>query len=354
MATWFILDDSSGTPTPKGPYDLGTMRSMAEIGTLRFGSQVARPGASEWGDAGLDPELAGLFVVVAATPVARAHARGGGGGGQATSAPIAMASGFSFGSALSMTVALIRAQPVPILIAGLIFFGLQAVVGLPAFVSGLMTPLDAAPSMRPRADPGSCISNILFVLIGVPAYAGACYAGAQAVCGQLKPLDVLEPFKRYHMALLGSVLATVLYVLLSLLSALPAIACIVIAYRHMEGGGPAVVLIGAGLVVSIAAWVYFTARYLVPFFFLPAVLCDPSLGPPGLNDAVRMVWDETRDSRASLFGFLVLMSIIAGLTIILFCVGLPLLGAPLLVAAFGSAYALYFRQQRRPGAFARR
>jgi hypothetical protein len=351
VATWFLLDDSSGTPTPKGPFDLDTMRSMAQVGTLRFGSQVARPGAGEWGDAGLDPDLSGLFVVVAAKPAARTSSRGA---GASTAAPIAMASEYSFGAAFSMTVALIRAQPIPILIAGIIFFGLSAVVGLPAFISGLMTPLDAPPALGPRADPGSFISNILFVLIGVPAYAGACYAGAQAVRGELKPLDIFEPFKRYHMALLASVLVTVFYVLLLVLSALPAAACLAIAYRHMEGGFPALALLVTGVLVSITAWVYFLARYLAPFFFLPAVITDPKLGPPGLNDAVRMIWDETRESRASLFGFLIVMTLLAGLTIMLLCIGFPLIGAPLLVAAYGSAYALFFRQRRRQDGFRRR
>ena len=348
MAQWFVLDESSGTPTPKGPYDLDAMRSMANVGTLRFGSQVARPGASEWGDAGLDPELSRLFVVVAAQPATRAPSRSA---GASTAAPVAMEGEFSFGAAFSLTMAVIRAQPIPILIAGAIFFGLWAVVALPAFISGLMAPLDAPPTLGPRADPGSCISNLLFALIGVPAYAGACYAGAQAVRGELKPLDILEPFKRYHMALLASVLVHLLYILLLVLSMLPALACFVIAYRHMEGGVPALALFGTGLVVSIAAWVYFGARYLVPFFFLPAVITDPKLGPPGLNDAVQMIWDETRDSRASLFGFLLVASILAALTILLLCIGFPLLGAPLLVAAYGSAYALYFRQRRRQATY---
>lgn len=347
MESWYVLVDA----TPKGPFTIDQMRSMAASGSLHRGSQVARAGAAGWSDAGSDAMLAACLATTSwsSTPTS----------------PRADSTGpdrrYTFGNAWRLAVRTITSRYKPMLLVGLVVFAATLPVVVPAFLNlPALTPLTGStPTSQGPSFTLGCVSWIYNLLVGFPLILGAVIAGAEASQGRGSFGDLFAGFRRYGAALGSTLVLTAIAFACVIVAYLPLVVGLGIALGIAKASGGtgadasegAHAAIGAAMAVggliTLVVLVLLMAGILMRVALAPVAAIDPAMGPMGVVESFRFSWAATRGFGWSMFGFVLVAGILAGLTVFLFCVGYPLLGLPLLYAMFGSMHQLAIRNAVR-------
>jgi hypothetical protein len=329
MDRWYLLDPSSAQPA--GPFTLDQMRSMAASGGLLGSSQVAKVGAAGWSPAASDPALAGLFGAAAppVPPVAMPAAAGG---------------RFTFGSAWELSLQTIVSRYVPLLLLALVIFG----VNLPSQIASfLLNPTLTGSQPSPGVLlTGNCFQIVYIVLIVLPIAYGAIYAAAEVTQGRGSLVDIFMPFRRYGAALVNVLALLAISVACFLVAYLPLLVLVILGGAV---GGEAGLGIGAvvGILLTLVAVLAIWAFVLIRIMYAPLIAIDPTMGSMGVADSFRFSWAATRGLNFPMLGFLIVGSLLSGLSILLLCVGYLVVGVPLFLVMSGSMYQLAIRNAPR-------
>lgn len=331
MHTWFVLETPSATAA-RGPFTLETMEQMGRSGLLRSDSLVARAGATGWTVARDDDALRALFLPYASTaPAPRAS----------LIAEVALPA-YSFGNAFSLGWATFKAHWGSLVLMVLVYLGLCLVINVP-MIAGMiplqLDPRDPSPASVLAFVVGALITIALTIALGYAVGAGAFYTAVRAVRGEVLVSDIFTGFRRY-----GAVLGTSVLVLLIMLVAL------VIPYATFFGGvlilanasdAPVAALLGIVLlVVGYIAAIAITLPLSVILMMSIVLIVDPRVNAAGGMNAINHARRMTEGNLLSLSGLLLVAGLIAGLSIYVCCVGLPLFGMPLTLAIIGASYEM--------------
>ena len=179
MDSWYLLDESSGSAVPTGPFTLEQLRSMAASGFLRPDSMVAAVGASGWMTASSDPRLAGLFRLPTEPQF---------GGAWAAPRVAAPPMAYSFADAFGLAWTSFTQNWVSWLVLGLAWLGCTILMSLPQSVlNAISQGMERSGDNEAAAMlglGGSCFGLIMQVLVGTPLLAGMAYAGARIHVGE--------------------------------------------------------------------------------------------------------------------------------------------------------------------------
>ena len=331
MHTWFVLETPSATAA-RGPFTLETMEQMGRSGLLRSDSLVARAGATGWTVARDDDALRALFLPYASTaPAPRAS----------LIAEVALPA-YSFGNAFSLGWATFKAHWGSLVLMVLVYLGLCLVINVP-MIAGMiplqLDPRDPSPAAVLAFVVGALITIALTIALGYAVGAGAFYTAVRAVRGEVLVSDIFTGVRRY-----GAVFGTSVLVLLIMLVAL------VIPYATFFGGvlilanasdAPVAALLGIALVVvGYIAAIAITLPLSVILMMSIVLIVDPRVNAAGGMSAINHARRMTQGNLPSLSGLLLVTGLIAGLSIYLCCVGLPLFGMPLTFAIIGASYEM--------------
>ncbi len=341
MLSWYVLDPTDEASVPEGPFPFEHLAKLAAAGSLSATSMVARAGSDRWVVAGEDPELAGLFLNAPPTEFLTSS----------SSASLASASTdmpYTLSNAISLGVAAVKSQWVPLLLAGLVTLAIYGVIGAPQWImqlAGEASRDDVFASLMSLV--GSCFGFVANILIGGPIVAGLAICGANAVAGHGNVMDLFIGFKRYKQVVLAGLLVTAICLGVVGVVYLGAfIAAIVVGgVAGAASGTNAAVGAGitAGVVVGLALSLPATALVLVRVYFVPAIVADASLGSIGVMDALRLNWRMTQGLGWSLMALTVIVMLIMLVSIMLLCLPYPLVGLPFMIATYGAVYTMLFR-----------
>jgi len=331
MDSWYLLDESSGSAVPTGPFTLEQLRSMAASGFLRPDSMVAAVGASGWMTASSDVRLAGLF---------RATTEPQFGGAWAAPRVAAPPMAYSFADAFGLAWTSFTQNWVSWLVLGLAWLGCTILMSLPQSVLNAISQ-----GMEQSGDNeaaamlglgGSCFGLIMQVLVGTPLLAGMAYAGARIHAGEGEFIDLFAAFRRYGAAVGSGALALLGYLGCVLVAAMPVLAVAAVAADE-------VVWMFLGFALTVCAFIVLMATVFMRMLFAPVIAIDPRFGPPGVLESFRISWRQTEGLGVSMLALLFVASLLCGLTILLLCVGYFLIGVPLFSAVIGAMYHLIHR-----------
>jgi hypothetical protein len=186
---------------------------------------------------------------------------------------------------------------------------------------------------------------LLSIFVGGPLFSGFVLAGARAARGAGQISDLFLGFQRYRSVVLAYVVSSLLIGISVVVAAMPGLVMLGAAVGFEMSGGNFgnIGISGAfggllaglgGLAVSI--WI------LPRLIFMGALAADPSLPREGLEATMKRSWSLTSGKAPAMFALLFVYGLLLGLSVMLLCVGLPLLGMPLFTAVQGAMYATVF------------
>jgi hypothetical protein len=345
MDSWYVLDESSSPAKPLGPYSFDALRQMIASGQVGASTRVAKAGGANWLAAAQHPSLAGLFQ---STPPRVGMAP------PPTTPSIAGPSSYSFGNTFSLAFETFKAEWGKLCVAGLIFIAAIVLCGIPNWVSTFYVQGAShrggpnsfvgppGPALFIILFGGMCCSAALQVLVIGPLYAGLAYAGAQAVRRQMVVSDVFMGFRSYRRACVGTLFLAAVYVGIAIAAYIPMLLFGIIGGALRSEAGIVIVIVG--LIVGIVVAVMLMTRVFMRLIFTPVIAIDPQMGSASLSSAIRQSWELSREKSVSMFGVLVVGSIVVALTALLLCVGYILVGLPLAAALAGSMHELVNRR----------
>ncbi len=343
MNSWYLLDESTGTPRPSGPFTLDELRAMAASGALRGESLVAAVGASGWGPAAREPLLAALFGAM--PPVSPGIAPGwaasasNAAGGAGTVA-------YSFAAAFELAWSSFKARWVWCLVFSLVWMGISIAIAVPQNITTIagqgMERSGQGEEGAALLLVGSCLGIILQVLVGMPLLAGGFYAGGRLIEGEERLGNLFQGFRHYGAALGSGVLLLLVYIGCVMVAFMPFVAASFLGSVGGAGGvGPALVI---GFAFSVGIAIALLATVVMRVLCAPTIAIDPAFGHPGIIESFRLSWSHTAGLGFSMLGLLIVAGILAALTILLLCVGYFLIGLPLLFAVTGAMYLMVHRR----------
>ncbi|NBW86317.1 MAG: hypothetical protein EBR23_05705 [Planctomycetia bacterium] len=102
--------------------------------------------------------------------------------------------------------------------------------------------------------------------------------------------------------------------------------------------------------MTAAAFVAAFALAGMRVVFTAALVADPALGNLSVTEALNRNWSTVSIPQGfSLVGLGLVVSLLAGFSVLLLCVGYILVGLPLCLAIGGAASTLLFRNPAEPG-----
>ena len=340
--SWYIVSGGKAV----GPVDLAAMKHMFAQGQLKSDTQVCLVGASAWITASNDQLLAGIFASARhkeAPPIhpQRPH----------SPPPSINTSTFTFGGAFTRTIDTIKKSWLTLFLTGLIWGFILLVLQIPSTVMSLLIEYgnNNSDEIVLLFVIMSYIFSFVVFLISAPLNAGLFFVGAQASLGLAKVLDIFQGYKHRvglvfmvsvsytAAAIVGSVLGIIIPVLLGVYGGG------LIRNGKLVFGIPLLVL-ALGI---FAVGMYFLILYSIRFYLAPVVACDPSLGSPGFVECFKISFKATKGREGPILGFLIIIVVLAGLSILLLGVGFILIGIPLLIAGLGAVYHLCCREKQR-------
>ncbi len=343
---WYIVESGQAT----GPHDHAAIEHLIATGRLTGSTKVCVVGAKAWSAAVADPVIAGLLASAASpyTPpnmsAPALHPPLGD-----TPIPVVGIGPFSFGNASTLANKAFRARWFSLVIIGIVAIVLGAVQQGPGMIADEVR--DRAVELGQPVPAGAMALRLLgwglMIAVGWPLYAGVVLAGARAVRGAGAVSDLFVPFFRYGAVLLATLVSHAALGLLYIIAILPGliVAVAIAGVRSSEGlsaswiDAPALAL--AFLLMAIGAIVVsilFTPRLV----FMGVLAADPSRAAEPLEATLRFSWSATSGHAPAIFGLLFVYGLLYALSVLLLCVGLPLIGLPLLIVAVGAAYATLF------------
>ncbi len=369
---WYVGRDGQKS----GPYSPDQMRQMAASGQLQPADVVWKKGMADWVPATQVPGLLPPAVAPASGPARRRAGappapRSGGqppmptpavvsgsapvAAPQSLPAPGAAAGGsYSFGAAFSLANSAFASKWGGLALLGLVMFGVFFGLSLPGNILSVVGGATGDEGVAGLlAVVGSCIGQVLVLVIGGPFYAGVVIAGANAVTDKPQVSDLFIGFKRYGQVLLASFMAYLCGIGVLLVSLIPLLPFALVAgfvgSGSPRGSGPglAAAIMGLGVLLTVVLMLVGSALVTARIGFAPAIVADPTLGQINAMDAFRKSWSMTNSKTGlSLMGLFIVASLLAGFSVVLLCVGYVIVGLPLLAVMMGSAYTLLFRAQR--------
>jgi hypothetical protein len=199
----------------------------------------------------------------------------------------------------------------------------------------------------------SYVLNFAFsVLVMLPLIAGCMIIVAERIRGRTN-VGVGDIFgltfgARYAGVMIAGLLFTLAMYLAGLIIVSPLIATGLIGGATLTPGPGGVtqvqgvtfgLAIGLGLLFCLVGGIaiyYFMARFSVA---VPLAL-DTRVASMGTIDCFRASWHLTKGKGWSILGLGLVTGILSALTVLLLCIGIVLVGYPLLLATFGAAYAM--------------
>jgi hypothetical protein len=242
-------------------------------------------------------------------------------GGGGYDAPLNMPS-FSVEAAFSGGWAALKACYGGLLGAYVIYLGICLAIGLfCGFFDAITPPI------------GSCSNLLLSVFVQGPLGAGLYYIGVRAYRGEEPgPGALFDGFGRYWTVVgIGVLIGLIVFACM-----IPGLAVIIfgaVLTAMNEAAGIAVII--AGVAAIFVPMIYVSIRLAFSF----QCCLDPANGGLGVIESISTSWSMTAERVWPLFGlFLLLILILIGTTLLLI-IGLVLLGAPLGLAVYGTAYS---------------
>ncbi len=346
MNTWFVLDDSSDSPKPTGPYTREQLEAMVRVGAMRPNTLVAMGGASAWVMASSDPMLAGLFQQSPPISVDGVLP-------SPTSSTTGSALGqYSAPHALSLAWRSLWNRWPSWIALSLTWLGLCIVVGAPQWIAQIFVRVTARGSdeeARRIANSVmgvvSCFDVLLQIFVGLPLAAGMVYAAAEILAGRGQLGDLFQGFRRYGAAVLAGMLFIAIYIAVALLALIP-LFLVMGVHALTQGGpmGPSATVILA-MVITMLLFLCGFAVVVLRVVHAPTIVVDPMFGRRSVMDAFALSWRNSEGCGLSMLLLLIVTSVLAALSLLLFCVGILVVGVPLQVAVFGAMYALIQRNR---------
>jgi GYF domain 2 len=340
--SWYIVSGGKAV----GPVDLAAMKHMFAQGQLKSDTQVCLVGASAWITASNDQLLAGIFASARHKEAPPIHSQ------RPHSPALSInTSTFSFGGAFTRTIDTIKKAWIVLFLTGLIWGFILIVLQIPSSVLNLLVTFgsDNSNELMLLYVIMSYVFSFVAFLISAPLNAGLFFVGAQASLGLAKVLDIFQGYKhRVGLVFMVSVSYTAAAIVGSVLG------IIIPVFLGVFGGGlirNGKLVFGIPLLVLalgiFAVGMYFLILYSIRFYLAPVVACDPSLGSPGFVECFKISFKATKGREGPILGFLIIIAVLAGLSILLLGVGFIIIGIPLLIAGFGAVYHLCCREQQR-------
>ncbi len=317
--SWYVVQGGSA----QGPFDAATMASMVASGVLRADTQVCRVGDQAWRPAASDPSLGALLGVSAA-------------GVPAT---------WSFGAGWQATMRGFKRSWGPLMLLALVSLGL-AIPGTilsQAFSAGMQATRE--PAVVGALLVAVVVVNLLnWLLVTIPIQqAGLTFAASKAAAGTVRVSDLFQGYRR-----LGMVLATGTVLMLAIgvavgVACVPGVIMMVMGAALQQKGAAAGIPLVVGGAVLMGAVLLLALWLVYPYFYAPAVACDPAFGRPGFSECFRLSAQGLKGRVFGVFGFLFVIGVLAAASVLLLCIGYLLVGLPLLLAAQGAVYAICVR-----------
>ena len=349
---WYVVE--SGQPT--GPHDRVAIERMVALGRINAATKVCVVGDTAWSHASSDPVIGGLLAGMAnAGMTARADAVLGASHPPLATSPIPEEElpAFTYGGASSLGRKAFKAKWGVLVLVALVYFAIAYALSIPgAAAEMLRKAAEESGGEAPAALGLDVIGWLLNILVGGPMLAGWAIAGARTVRGAGYVGDLFLGFQRYGAVVLAHIVSLLLMGLAFVAAMLPGGIMLAVAVgeedlsagRFGAVGGVAILLVAAGA-LAVSIWL------LPRLMFMSALAADPSLPPEGVRETLGRSWSMTAGKSPAMFALLLVYGIVMVLTVILLCIGLPLIGAPLFTAAYGSMYAMVFSagHPTRPG-----
>ncbi|MGD9690693.1 MAG: hypothetical protein AB7K52_13500 [Phycisphaerales bacterium] len=248
----------------------------------------------------------------------------------------ALSRDYSFSNAWSAGYELFKAQ-----------YGLLLAVAAINLGAGIADQLVSS-FLEAVASPAGIIASWVFqFFVAYPIWAGTLLLVVRLARGQETSIDVcLAGFRHYPQLLLVQLALGLIFLGVA---AIPGSVIFMVATAG-RGWAFGPVILGIAVAILLLLMLWLSARLL---FTLVIVVDDawdrqgPDQRPLGAWDrassALRMSWNLTQPVTWSLVGLQVSVSLVAGLTILLLCVGILLLGMPLYFGVIASAYVMLAR-----------
>lgn len=345
MQSWFVLDESSGTPTPTGPFSREQIEAMVAAGSVRAETRVALAGSQDWVAASAEPGLAGLFR--STPPTAPDFVQ--------ELSQAAVCAPYTFGAAFELGWKSFTAKWSRWFVLAIVWFAIAMVIGIPQwitqFIGGATSESEDAGTRALGAmvmGVGGCFGLVLQLLVGAPLFAGLVYAAAEIHDGRGQLQDLFQGFRRYGSALLGALLLAGIYLACAVVSAVPVMLAVAIAAVAQGGRAAPAIAVFAGIAVMTIVLILLLALVLMRVLLAPVIAIDPRFGNPGVMEAFRISWRNTAGLGFSMLALLFVVGFVAALSVLLLCVGYVLVGIPLLASVLGAMYVM--TQRGRIGA----
>lgn len=349
---WFVGRGSERS----GPFSAEVLREMAADGRLAPTDLVWREGMSAWASATTVP---GLFVPSrpAAAPALSDNPYAAPGldrTGAAAAPGDATALGltsrpYSFSAAFDLAFRTFKTQWASLLLMSLIMLGISIGLAVPQWIVTGIGAVSGDPALESAAMiAGTVLGYALSILVSAPLMAGVAVAGANAAAGRANVADVFLGFKRYGTVVLASLLVYLIMFVVFVPACIPL--GVAAAFAQSVTGGPNEAALGIVIAAAVVSFVLLLLGFATVYArtgFTAAIVADPELGRLGVFEAVRLNWARTSVRTGfSLLGLLILTSLLASLSLLLFCVGYLLVGLPLMWAVLGACHQLLFRGDR--------
>ncbi|MBM4110838.1 MAG: DUF4339 domain-containing protein [Phycisphaerae bacterium] len=342
---WYVVE--SGQPT--GPHDRFAIERMVALGRITAATKVCSVGDTAWTTAAHDPVIASLLMQDAggASMTAPADAlRSTAHPPLATTTiPDEALPVFTYGGASQLGHKAFKARWGVLVLIGLVYLALSYALGIPGVIAGVIrTAAEESGSTAPGAIVLDLFGWLLGILIGGPLLAGFVLAGARAVRGAGQVTDLFLGFQRYGMVVLAYLVSALLIGAAFVVAVLPGIGLVGFSIGFELGGGfgdlgilglLGLLFAGCGA-LAVSIWI------MPRLVFMSALAADPSLPKESVENTLRRSWSLTAGKAPAMFALLAVYGLVAGLSVLLCCVGMPLLGFPLFAAVQGAIYATVF------------
>lgn len=182
------------------------------------------------------------------------------------------------------------------------------------------------------------VGSVLQLLVLAPIMAGVLMMAAHAARG--REIRVANAFAAY--ARLETIIAiTIFTTLLGLAVSLPVVAAVAVLNAN-PGAAPAILGVLLGGIITLAGYVLILSR----LGFAIVVALDPAWLAPGPLESLKLSWRITDRAYWPFLAVWITSALACAFSILMFGIGIVLVGFPLMMAVQGAAYALLVAGER--------
>ena len=347
---WYVVESGQLT----GPHDRVAIERLVALGRITASTKVCMVGDTAWTMASQEPVIAALLAQLGAAGSMSARSDMVLGAAHpplaTTPIPDEELPAFTYGGSSQLGHKAFRSRWGVLVLIGLVYMALSYALGVPGMISGL---LRAAAEESGTTAPGALgldlFGYLLSILVGGPLLSGFILAGARAVRGAGQVSDLFLGFQRYGSVVLAYVVSILLIGVAVIAAVIPGLLMLGLAVGfEMSGNFGKIGLLGAVGVLLAGLGALAVSIWMAPrLVFMGALAANPSLPKEGLESTLRRSWSLTAGKAPAMFALLFVYGLVLALSVMLLCVGLPLLGIPLFTAVQGAMYATVFSAGHR-------